>query len=149
MTKKRVDIVSIQMVKEKSILYDARSIRNPFDIFKLLRQFLEFADREKLMVVCLNTKNEPINICTVSIGSIKNSIASPREIMKTAILSNSNKIILAHNHPSGNPNPSKDDEAVTKRIAEAGKIMDIELLDHIIIGDGEFYSFRSEKPNLF
>ena len=149
MSKKRVDIVSLQMVKEKSVLYETRTIRNSFDIFVLLRDFLENSDREKIMLVCLNTKNEPINISTVSIGTLKNSLVSPREVFKTAILSNSNKIILAHNHPSGNPKPSQDDLNVTSRIVQAGYILDIELLDHIIIGDGTYCSIREMSAQLF
>ena len=149
MSKKRVDVVSLQMVKEKSVLYESRTIRNSFDVFVLLRDFLENSDREKMMLVCLNTKNEPINISTVSIGTLKSSLVSPREVFKTAILSNSNKIILAHNHPSGNPKPSQDDLNVTSRIVQAGHILDIELLDHIVVGDGTYCSIREIAHEVF
>lgn len=149
MSKKRVDIVSLQMVKEKSILYEARKVVSPFDAFVLLKDFLSQADREKLMVVCLNTKNEPTNITTVSIGTINASLASPRDIVKTAILSNSSKILLAHNHPSGDPTPSQNDWKVTERLILACNILDMELLDHIIIANQEFVSLRNENAMFF
>lgn len=142
---KRVEIVSIKMVKEGSIKYANRSIENPFDIYVLVKNFLEDSDREKLLVVCLDTKNQPINISTVSVGTLNSSLVHPREIFKTAILSNSNQIILAHNHPSGISAPSSEDKAMTNRIREAGTILGIELIDHIIIGDDEYFSFKENK----
>lgn len=142
---KRVDIVSIRMVREGSTKYENRHIGSPFDVYTLLKSFLEDIDREKLLVVCLNTKNQPINISTVSIGTLNSSLVHPREIFKTAILSNSNQIILAHNHPSGISVPSNEDKAMTNRIREAGTILGIELVDHIIIGDDEYFSFKENK----
>lgn len=99
---KRVDIVKIQMVKDKSLLYKYRAISCPNDGYQLMRQFLGDVDREYLIVLCLNTKNEPTNINCCHIGSINSSIAHPREIFKTAILSNSAHIMVGHTHPSGN-----------------------------------------------
>mgnify|MGYP002521608286 CR=1 FL=1 len=139
---KRVDIVSIKMIKESSVKYESRTISNPSDIYLLVKEFLEGFDREKLLVVCLNTKNQPINISTVSIGTLNTSLVHPREVFKTAILSNSSKIALAHNHPSGDVTPSKEDEFITKRIQQAGVILGIELIDHLIIVDDEYFSFK-------
>jgi DNA repair protein RadC len=141
---KRVDIVSLRMVKEKSILYKERSVRSPEDGYRLLKQFIGDMDREVLLLVCLDTKNQPtaINIC--HIGSLNSSIVHPREIMKTAILSNAASIIIAHNHPSGNAAPSNEDIEVTKRMKEAGKIIGIDLLDHIIVGDEAFISLKEK-----
>lgn len=139
---KRVDVVSIKMVKESSVKYESRTISNPSDIYLLVKGFLEGFDREKLLVICLNTKNQPINISTVSIGTLNTSLVHPREVFKTAILSNSSKIALAHNHPSGDITPSKEDEFVTKRIQQAGVILGIELIDHLIVVDDEYYSFK-------
>ncbi|MFQ9564231.1 MAG: JAB domain-containing protein [Faecalibacillus intestinalis] len=139
---KRVDVVSIKMVKESSVKYESRTIGNPSDIYLLVKGFLEGFDREKLLVICLNTKNQPINISTVSIGTLNTSLVHPREVFKTAILSNSSKIALAHNHPSGDITPSKEDEFVTKRIQQAGVILGIELIDHLIVVDDEYYSFK-------
>ena len=142
---KRVDIVSIKMVREGSTNYENRKIETPFDAYVLLKNFLEDSDREKLLVVCLDTKNQPINICTVSVGTLNSSLVHPREVFKTAILSNSNQIMLAHNHPSGISAPSNEDKAMTSRIKDAGVILGIELIDHIIIGSNEYFSFKENK----
>ena len=142
---KRVDIVSIKMVREGSTKYENRKIETPFDAYVLLKRFLEDSDREKLLVVCLDTKNQPINICTVSVGTLNSSLVHPREVFKTAILSNSNQIMLAHNHPSGISAPSNEDKAMTNRIKDAGVILGIELIDHIIIGSNEYFSFKENK----
>lgn len=141
---KRVDIVSVRLVKETSLLYKNRSIRSPEDGYDLFKQFLGELDREYFVVMCLDVKNQPtaINIC--HIGSLNASIVHPREVMKTAILSNSASILVAHNHPSGQPEPSPEDIDVTKRLAEAGKIMGIELIDHLIIGENRFISLKEK-----
>lgn len=142
---KRVNIVSIKMVKESSILYGNRRITSPKEAVELIRIVLEDSDREKLVVCCLNTKNEPTSISIVSIGSLNSSIVHPREVFKTAILSNSASIIIAHNHPSGDTKPSKEDINVTERIRESGKIIGIEMIDHMIIGGNEKYmSFKED-----
>lgn len=139
---KRVNIVSLKLVKESSILYKNRSIRSPEDGYHLFKQFLGDLDREYFVVMCLDTKNQPtaINIC--HIGSLNASIIHPREVMKSAILANSSSILVAHNHPSGMPEPSREDVEVTKRLAESGKIIGIEVVDHLIIGDGEYVSLK-------
>lgn len=142
---KRVDIVSIKMVKDSSIKYANRMIKTPFDAYTLLREFVEDSDREKLVVACLDTKNQPVNISVVSIGTLNSSLVHPREVFKTAILSNSNKIMLAHNHPSQILKPSTEDEIITKRIQEAGTILGIELIDHLIIGGGKYFSFKENQ----
>ena len=143
---KRVDIVSIKMVREGSVLYKNRKVSSPNDAVELIRDFLEDVDREKFVVAYLNNKNEPTAIHTVSIGTLNSSLVHPREVMKAAILSNANAILLSHNHPSGwDVNPSDDDINITKRLVEAGKILGIEILDHIIIGEnGKYYSFKEE-----
>ena len=143
MSKKRIDIVSTRMVKEYSILYATRRIEGPEDAADLMRDFLEDLDKEQVMLLCLNTKNEPTHISTISTGSLTSSIVHPREVFKTAIIANANRIMIFHNHPSGDPTPSNEDLAITKRLQEAGELIGIELLDHIIIGDqGRFESLR-------
>lgn len=139
---KRVNIVSISMVKESSVLYLGRVMSSPKDGVNLVKPFLENSDREKLIVVGLDTKNQPTFLETVSVGTLNSSMVHPREVFKSAILGNSASIIMFHNHPSGDSNPSKDDIGITKRISEAGKILGINLIDHIIIGDNEFISLR-------
>lgn len=142
---KRVDIVSLKVVKESSLLYENRKISSPSDAVDIGRIMLDGSDREKLLLCCLNTKNEPNSLNIVSIGSLNSSIVHPREVFKLAILSNSASIILFHNHPSGDTIPSKEDINITKRIKEAGKIIGIDLIDHIILGDNESYTSLKEK----
>lgn len=142
---KRVDIVSIKIVKEKSVKYENRRISTPGDAQYLCRRFLEDSDREQLIVVSLDTKNQPNTINVASIGSLNSSIVHPREIFKSAILSNANSIIIAHNHPSGDANPSKEDISITKRLKECGEIIGINLIDHIIIGDNNRFVSLKEK----
>lgn len=141
---KRVNIVSVKLVKESSLLYKDRSIRSPQDGYELLKQFLGEVDREHFIVLCLDTKNQPTAINTCHIGSLNASVVHPREVMKPAILSNAASILVGHNHPSGNPKPSHEDIEVTKRLMEVGKILGIELLDHIILGDNEYVSLREK-----
>lgn len=142
---KRVDIVSIKMVKEKSISYENRKISSPDDAQYLCRRFLDELDREQLIVVSLDTKNQPTSINVASIGSLNSSIVHPREVFKVAILSNANSIIIAHNHPSGDPTPSKEDISITQRLKEAGKLIGIDLIDHIIIGEEKRFISLKEK----
>lgn len=141
---KRVDIVSIKVVKESSILYKDRKISNPSDAAKLIKVFLENEDREKFMVCCLDTKNQINSISTISIGSLNSSIVHPREVFKVAIYGNSASVILFHNHPSGDCTPSSEDINITQRLKDAGKILGIEVLDHLIIGDGEYLSLKEK-----
>lgn len=142
---KRVNIVSLRMVKEGSILYEVRRISSPTEAAGLGRKFLEETDREQVIVCCLDTKNQPVSMNIVSIGTINSSLVHPREVFKTAILSNAASIILFHNHPSGDPEPSTEDTTITRRIKEAGTLMGIELLDHVIIGsEGRFYSMKEQ-----
>lgn len=96
---KRVGIVSLKLVKEQSVLYETRVISNPYDAYKLIKNFLIDSDREKFVVACLDTKNQPVNISVVSIGSVNSAIVHPREVFKVAMLSNASKIICFHNHP--------------------------------------------------
>lgn len=141
---KRVNIVSVKLVKESSMLYKERNIRSPQDSYALLKELLENKDREHFIVVALNTKNEPVTINVCHIGSLNASIVHPREIMKIAILSNAASILVAHNHPSGNTSPSQEDISVTERLKQAGDLMGIELLDHLIVGDGTFLSLKEK-----
>jgi len=141
---KRISIVSIKMVREASVLYDIRKIGSPKDGVELGKKFLGDVDREQLIVCCLDTKNQPTAINVVSIGSLNSSIVHPREVFKPAILSNSASIMLFHNHPSGDPAPSKEDISITERIKESGRILGIELIDHIIIGNDSYCSLKEK-----
>ena len=143
-TAKRVDFVSIKMVKEKSVKYQNRIISSPSDSAELFSSFIEDSDREQMLLCCLDTKNRPTSISIISIGTLNSALVHPREVFKAAILSNAASIILAHNHPSGDTDPSHEDISLTNRINEASKIIGIKLLDHIIIGQGGYSSFKEE-----
>ena len=142
---KRINIVSIKMVKESSFLYQTRQILSPNDAYEMIREQLEGLDREQFIIACLNTKNEPTNITVVSVGSLNKAIVHPREIFKTAILSNAASIMAFHNHPSGETTPSQQDIQLTNRLYEAGELLGIKLLDHLIIGDGTFTSLKRKR----
>jgi DNA repair protein RadC len=136
---KRVNVISLKIVKEGSILYDVRRLSTPSEAAGLGKRFLEDLDREQVIVCCLDNKNQPVSINVVSVGILNSSLVHPREVFKTAILSNATSIILFHNHPSGDPEPSQEDIMITARIKDAGNILGIELLDHIIIGSDEAF----------
>lgn len=141
---KRVNIIQLKMVKEGSLLYKERRIKSPEDANVLLKQFLGEVDREYFIVLCLDTKNQPTAINVCHIGSLNASIVHPREVLKPAIISNAASIIVAHNHPSNDPTPSREDIEVTKRLAEAGKIIGVELLDHVIVCSDSFVSLKEK-----
>lgn len=140
----RINIVTVKMEKIKSMLVDNKQISSPKDVFPIVQNYLNGADREHLVLITLNTKNVINSISTVSIGSLNSSVVHPREVFKPAILSNAASIIMAHNHPSGNVEPSKEDINISHRIKEASKILGIELLDHIIVGYDKFTSLREK-----
>lgn len=145
---KRVDIVSLKLVKESSILYETRKIRNPYDAFKLVKNFLIDSDREKFIVACLDTKNQPVSIEVVSIGTVNSTMVHPREVFKTAMLTNATKIICFHNHPSGDIYPSEEDESITNRLKKSGEILGIELVDHIIVANNDTYYSLKENNKM-
>jgi DNA repair protein RadC len=115
------------------------------DVVELFLTFLQETDREQFFLLCLNTKNEPTALHTVSIGSLDASIVHPREVFKVAILSNAASVIVAHNHPSGDPTPSKEDIQVTRKLQEAGELLGITLLDHVIVGTEGAYTSLKER----
>ena len=101
-------------------------------------------DREEVQVLYLNNKNKVIGIETAHKGTVNASLLSPHEIMKTALLTNANGIIIAHNHPSGDPTPSEEDKTITMKLKKAGKTVDVEVLDSMVIGKDKYYSMRQE-----
>ena len=142
-----ISVYNLRVIKEKSGRYDVeKNISSPKIATKIFNDVLELDTRseEVLALMTLDTKNKVTGLFIVSQGSINSSIVTPREIFKRAILQNSNGIIIAHNHPSGDTTPSKEDINITRRIKEAGKIIGIDLLDHIIIGDDRWISFKEK-----
>lgn len=120
-------------------------VKNPWDIYKYYMESMRYLKEEVFKTVLLNTKNEIITDIDVSHGTLNSSLVHPREVFKNAIKRSANKIILIHNHPSGNVEPSNEDICVTDRLIECGKIIGIEIIDHIIIGDGIYFSFKESR----
>lgn len=138
-------------LKEGAVLYSAAPLSNPQAARDVMREALKDLDREMVCVVNLDNRMKPINYNVVSIGSIDQSMVPIQNVFKSSILANASSIMLLHNHPSGDVTPSTPDFNVTKRLVEAGKLMDIPVVDHVIIGgiDGQTYSFRENEPEMF
>ncbi|MDI6601916.1 MAG: DNA repair protein RadC [Thermoanaerobacteraceae bacterium] len=120
-------------------------IKSPADVSAILMGEMRYLKKEYFKTILLDIKNNIIAIENISIGSLNSSLVHPREIFKSAIKKSSAAIIMVHNHPSGDPHPSNEDIEVTRRIVESGRILGIEVLDHVIIGDGKYFSFKDEE----
>ena len=117
-------------------------VKNPEGVVKAIRASIQDKAKEHFKLILLNPRNKIIGISTISIGTLNASLVHPREVFKDAIVHSAASVVLAHNHPSGDPEPSEDDIAITKRLIEAGKILGIEVMDHIIIAKNGFFSFK-------
>lgn len=117
-------------------------IRSPSDAAQLMQIEMSHLDQEQLRAICLDTKNRVQKIQTVYVGSLNASMVRIGEVFKEAIRLNSASIIVVHNHPSGDPTPSPEDIVVTRQMIEAGRLLDIDVLDHLVIGNGRFVSMR-------
>lgn len=124
----------------KKILLDS-----PKAVVSYLQKKIGESKKENFYILAIDARNNLINIQEISVGSLTASIVHPREVFKEAIRSSAASIILAHNHPSGDPEPSEDDLVITKRLTEAGKIIGIEVNDHIIVTKNGFFSFKNKK----
>lgn len=142
--KYKLDQVAIRMVREKP-LYSSEPINSPEKAVELLAGAIRDYDREVVCVINFNSAMQPINLNICSMGAIDRAIVSPREVLKSSILSNATSVMLIHNHPSGNCEPSEQDVLITDRMQEVYKLMDIKLLDHIIIGSNSYYSFTENS----
>jgi len=125
--------------------YSDKQIKCPQDVAGLLMEEMRYLKKEYMKLILLNVKCGIIAVEDISIGSLNASIVHPREVYVPAIRKSSASIIMVHNHPSGDPTPSSEDISITKRVAEAGKIIGIELVDHIIIGDGRYVSLKERE----
>lgn len=117
-------------------------IKNPQNVVRAIRASIKDKAKEHFKLIILNPRNKIIAISTISIGTLNASLVHPREVFKEAIIHNAASIVLCHNHPSGDTEPSEEDLNITKRLIEAGKILGIEVLDHIIIAKDDFCSFK-------
>ncbi|MGO0861646.1 JAB domain-containing protein [Clostridioides difficile] len=141
----KVEIVKVKLVKEKDLFVNNVHISNASDCYKIISKFLDSPDREHFIVLGLDTKRKLSIISTISIGTLDSNLVHPREVFKVAILSNCNKIIISHNHPSGDCTPSPQDESITNRLIHAGDLLGIHILDHIIVSNESYFSFQENK----
>lgn len=121
-----------------------RKICSPKDVYAFMYPKYREVKKEKFITLYLDTKNQVLKEETISIGSLNASIVHPREVFKVALELSSASIIMVHNHPSGDPSPSREDIMVTEKLVEGGKLLGIDVLDHIIIGDGRYTSLKDE-----
>ena len=140
----KLEQVAIRMV-EQPPLYSNEPMNNPDVAIRVMNEFLSQMDRELFCIVNLQADLTPINMNIVSVGSLNEALINPREIFKSAILSNAHSMMLIHNHPSGYPEPSREDRIITRQIKEAGELLGIPLSDHIIIGDKCYTSLREQN----
>ena len=120
------------------------AIQSPDDAAALVMENMRYLDREHFKAIFLNIKNQVLALETISVGTLDSSIVHPRELFKAAIRKSSAGIILLHNHPSGDPTPSREDIEITKRFYKGGEILGISVLDHVIIGDNKFISLKAK-----
>lgn len=142
-----ISVLGLRVVKETSGRYDVdRKINNSNSATKIFNDVLELNTRteEIVALMTLDTKCKVTGLFIVSQGSLSSGIVHPREVFKRALMQNAASVIISHNHPSGDPTPSKEDINITKRLKSAGDILGVELLDHIIIADNNMISFKEK-----
>ena len=140
-----ISFFSLKVVKEKSGRYNIdRKINDPQALYDIATQVIGIQDQaeESLWMITLDTKNQITGLFEVSRGTLNYSVVHPREIFKRAVLQNANSIALIHNHPSGDSTPSAEDTTITQRVSEAGTLLGIQLVDHLVIGDGRYASMK-------
>jgi len=122
--------------------YKSKELKDAEKVYRLIKSKLKDYHKEHFYIIALNSRN--YSIAEVSVGSLNSSIVHPREVFAEAIKSKAASVIFAHNHPSDDPEPSEDDIGLTKRLVESGKILGIEVIDHIIVGKNDFFSFKNK-----
>jgi DNA repair protein RadC len=139
-------LAAIELGRRVAILATADRVvvSSPDDVAALLLPRFRFESREHFVAVLLSTKNHVIKTPVISIGSLNASIVHPRELFREAINARAASVILAHNHPSGDPTPSPEDISLTRKLKDAGQLLDIPVLDHVILGDGKYVSLKEK-----
>lgn len=132
--------VRVELVREKAPRY-SEAVTSAEVVHRLLRQEAERWDREHFLALALDGKGRVVAIEEISVGTATASLVHPREVMKGLILANAVSFICVHNHPSGDPKPSAEDESLTRRLKEAGELIGIRLVDHVVLGAERFVSF--------
>ena len=139
----RIPRFRVQLVRESTHATATRTISAPVDAFEILREYLDSQDRETFVVLLLDTRNAVIGLHVASIGTLNASLVHPREVFKVAFLANAASLIAAHNHPSGDPKPSKADIDMTRMVKGALAAVGISVHDHLVIGASGHVSFKA------
>lgn len=137
----RVPAYKLQLVRDRTVSIPSRICTSPREAADLFRAYIGDSDREHVVAIFLDSQNRFIGLHTISVGTIEYCIVNPREVFKAALLCNATSLVLAHNHPSGDPAPSEDDIRLTRQLQEAAELLDIPMMDHIIIGESSYSSF--------
>ena len=139
---RRIETLRVSVVRERSPL--SYALAAPIDAARTARELIgDDLDREVFGILLVNTRNRVTAMHIVSVGTLSGAFVHPREVFKAAILGNAAAIILFHNHPSGDPDPSREDRELTRRLIDAGRILGIDVLDHVVLGDeGRYFSFK-------
>ena len=141
----RLPIYTTRLVRETEFTFSERErVCAPQDVATLMQEYFRDKDREEFLVALLDTSNAVCGLAQISVGGLAASIVEPRQVFKTAILANAAAIICLHNHPSGNPEPSREDIRITRQLVEAGKLMGVPVHDHLIIA-GATYTSLAER----
>lgn len=142
----RLDVVSVRLVREAPI-FSEQKITSPESAIAVVGEFLCEMDREVMCIINMKSDGTPINCNFASMGAVNQAIVEPRELFKSAILSNAASMIMVHNHPSGNLEPSKDDTMITDRILKLSGLLGIPLIDHVIVGgdNSSYFSFKEKE----
>lgn len=137
-------VLSLRLAKEGSVAHD-RAVRDASDAAAVAREVIGDLDREAFLVLALNAKNRLIGANLASLGSVTGTPVSPREVFKFALLSNAVSVIVCHNHPSGDPFPSREDVGITRALVQAGKLIGVDVLDHVVVEPGGRYFSLKES----
>lgn len=138
---KAISELSLRLKKEDVILFKQKSVFSPQEMYAVVYPKIGKYKKEHFVLVSLDTRNKVIGVDTISVGTLNASLVHPREMFEIAILRHAASVIIAHNHPSGDSEPSNEDIAVTEKLVKAGKLLGIPVLDHLITGKNTFYSF--------
>jgi DNA repair protein RadC len=142
MSKKRsVEVVRLQMIREHMDYYSTKKVNRPSDVAEVVRRFINSSDREMFVAVHLATDNRIASVHLISLGTLNQSLIHPRECFKAALLCNAQSVVFAHNHPSGNLEPSVEDREITRKLRECGEVLEIKVLDALIVSDEGYFSF--------
>ena len=139
-----IPLCQVRLVRDGSITTDRKTIKTPDDAYQILKSYFCNLPNEHFVALLLDTKNHVRVFSPVSIGSLNASIVHPRELFQRAILGNCASVLLAHNHPSGDPTPSPEDVELSRKLCEAGKLLDIIVIDHLVIGDSCYVSLKEK-----